>query len=616
MSLRTRILLALAPLVVLLAVFGAVGLRQLDRTGGRIDAILSENYASVRAMFQLNEALERIDSSFQFGLSSRVPERQAKEQFETNRAAFEEQFRFEESNVTILPVERDLVDRLRSLKDDYFRRGEDFFVLDRDVPNRHAAYHGDAGLLARFREIKDVSGEILRINQESMEQARDDARAAARTALVGCGIVLAVLVALVVGIAGYLLRSILEPIRSVTEAARAVGESRDREVPVYGRDELGDLATAFNRMTAQLRRYRLTNLDRLMRAQRTAQSTIDSFPDPVIVVDPDGQVELANPTAQGLLGIGPGSPTDPAWSPPEPLRQPIAEAIRDQRTFAPEGFDRTVTFRQHGEDRTYLPQVRPIRDPDGKTLGAAVVLNDVTRYRLLDQFKTDLVATVSHELKTPLTSIRLAVHVLLEETVGPLTPKQTELLIDAREGSERLLAMIEQMLALARLQNAKDETHLQPEDAFELLRRAAESARPRAEDKRVAIELVAGDSLPPVAADAVSLERALGNLLTNAITYTPAGGRVTLSAIRTDEGVTLAIADTGVGIPAEHLSHVFDRFFRIPGQSDEAGTGLGLAIVKEVVAAHGGEIVCESEPDRGTTFRLTLPLWNGGEHGR
>src|SRR5206468_13033843 len=115
-----------------------------------------------------------------------------------------------------------------------------------------------------------------------------------------------------------------------------------------------------------------------------------------------------------------------------------------------------------GEDHTDRPQVRPIRDVEGDTLGAAVVLNDVTRFRLLDQFKTDLVATVSHELNTPLTAVRLAVHVLLEEAVGPLTTKQAELLIDARENAERLLALIEQLLALARLQRTQDRTAFQP----------------------------------------------------------------------------------------------------------------------------------------------------------
>lgn len=612
MSLRTRILLSFAPLLILLVGIGAVGYRQLDRTGGQIDSILKENYASVQAMYRLNEALERIDSSFQFALSIQGPENEAKEQFATNVRAFEEQFRIEENNITIIPLERDLVEKLRPLKDDYLRRGIAFFALAHGSPTRTLAYHGtptDGGLLAKFRAIKEVSGEILRINQESMERARDNAKVTAFRSLTGFVAMMGLLIVLVFGIAGYLLRSILGPIRAVTEAAQAIGESRqlDREVPISGPDELGQLATTFNAMTGQLRQYRLSSLDRLMRAQRTAQATIDSFPDPVLVVDPDGCVELANPPARGVLGVEPTPGL--LWSPPESLRGPLAEALQAQRAYQPDGFDRVVTYRFGGDDRMYLPQVRPIRDPEGHTLGAAIVLNDVTRFRMLDQFKSDLVATVSHELKTPLTSVRLAVHVLLEETIGPLTPKQTELLIDARDSSERLLAMIEQMLALARIQRPQDETTFQPADPLELLRKAAESVRPRAVDKHVELEFVEGEPLPTVAVDPDRIEQAIGNLLNNAITYTPVGGRVTLSAAITDGRVTLTIADTGVGIPAEYLPHVFDRFFRIPGQSDEAGTGLGLAIVKEVMAAHKGEITCESTPGEGTTFRMTLPVW-------
>jgi K+-sensing histidine kinase KdpD len=153
----------------------------------------------------------------------------------------------------------------------------------------------------------------------------------------------------------------------------------------------------------------------------------------VVVIDPEGQVELANQMARQLLGVEParGGKPESVWRPPDPLRQPLADAFREQRPVLTERFDQAVTFHHAGEDRFFLPQVRPIRSSAADTVGAAIVLNDVTQFRLLDRLKSDLVATVSHELKTPLTSVRLAVHVLLEETVGPLEPKPTELLVDA-----------------------------------------------------------------------------------------------------------------------------------------------------------------------------------------
>jgi signal transduction histidine kinase len=139
------------------------------------------------------------------------------------------------------------------------------------------------------------------------------------------------------------------------------------------------------------------------------------------------------------------------------------------------------------------------------------------------------------------------------------------------------------------------------------LRTAAATIRPRAEDKGVHVVVDVPTDLPPVAADASRIGTALRNLLDNALTYTNAGGKITLSAAVLPEGVRLTVADTGIGIPEEYVSHVFEKFFRVPGQSRGGGTGLGLAIVQEIVAAHGGSIVCESEVGAGTSFHLTLP---------
>ena len=294
------------------------------------------------------------------------------------------------------------------------------------------------------------------------------------------------------------------------------------------------------------------------------------------------------------------------WTPPESLRQQVGDALRQQRPVLTEAFDKAVTFRSRGDDHVFLPQVRPIRSPEGELLGAAVVLNDVTRFMLLDRLKSDWVATVSHELKTPLTSVRLAVHVLLEEAVGPLEPKQVELLVEARESTERLLKLIEHLLSLAQLEDGRERLDLKPTEPADLLRAAADEVATRAEDKRV--EVVVGDAsgVPRVAADAARLGRALNNLLDNAVTYTEPGGKVTLSAAAAGDRVRLSVSDTGIGIPADCLPHVFDRFFRVPGRDGTPGTGLGLAIVREVVAAHGGDITCESEPGRGTTFTIIL----------
>jgi signal transduction histidine kinase len=619
MTLRTRIILSLAPLGVLLAALGIAGFLLLERMGGSIDAILKENYASVQAMFRLNEATERIDSSFQFALAGR--EGAAVKQFEDNWKAFEEQYVVESNNVTIHPAEDELVARLRILRDDYRARGRRFYELPHGSPERTGAYFGkpgDPGLLGRFNEVKEVSNEILRINRENMEQARDEAQATARTAMIAFSASLLVVGLLVIGAGWYLLSTILGPIQAVTDAAHAIGGSGqlDRTVPVFGRDELGRLAVAFNAMTRELRKYRRSNLDRMMRAQKTAQATIDSFSDPVLVVDPGGRIDLTNPAGRTIFGVGPtgeGEP-GPVWQPPDALRQPLTDALQSQRAHQTDQFDQAVSFRLGDEDRTYLPQVRPIRDPEGNTLGAAVVLNDITRFRTLDQFKSDLVATVSHELKTPLTAVRLAIHVLLEEKIAPLSPKQTELLVDARDNAERLLALIEQLLALARLQRQRGREVFRPVAPVDLSRLAADGARPRAEDKHVELDLVVHEPVPAVAADAEQLVQALSNLLNNAVTYTPKGGKVTLTvAAPDDHTVALTVSDTGVGIPSEYQPHVFDRFFRIPGQSEEGGTGLGLAIVKEIVTAHQGDITCTSEPGKGTTFRITLP---SAERGR
>jgi signal transduction histidine kinase len=607
LPLRHRIALTVVPLLALIAVLGAAGLVLLHRLGGRIDVILKENYDSVVAMVRLNDALERIDSEFQFALAGR----HNPAAYEKYWSEYDRGLQAEQANVT-LPGEQERVDRLVELTRLYQSEGARFLAADPPRAGDYFGTPGAPGLLGRFDQIKTEADAIRQMNQDNMIAASADAKRTARASRTwfAAGLVAAAAVALL--LAWQTTRTILRPVRALTESAQNVAAGNlNQVVLVSSRDELGRLAESFNRMTEQLRSYRQSTSARLVRAQRTSQAAIDAFPDPVIVVDSAGRVEMANPVASRVLGAAAADGAAP-WQPPDSLRGPLADALSGERAYLPESFEQTLPFHFEGTERIFLPRILPIRTAEGDPLGAAVVLNDVTRFRLMDRMKSDLIATVSHELKTPLTSVRLVVHLLLEEAVGPLSPKQTELLIDARDNAERLLKTIDQLLALARLEQRPGELTRCPKPPEDLLREAAEAVAPRAEAKHVAVALDLAPGLPPVAADTARLGLALDNLINNALTYTDAGGRITLTSAADSPGrVRLTVADTGVGIPPEHLAHVFEKFFRIPNQTREGSTGLGLSIVREIVTAHRGDITCESAAGKGTAFHIYLPVWEG-----
>jgi signal transduction histidine kinase len=219
-----------------------------------------------------------------------------------------------------------------------------------------------------------------------------------------------------------------------------------------------------------------------------------------------------------------------------------------------------------------------------------------------------MISTVSHELKTPLTSLQMVVHLLLEEAVGPLTSKQTELLLAARQDSDRLLGMINDLLDLTRIEQGRVALDQQPVDAAELVHDAQERFRAHAEDAGVLLTSQLSPHIPIVLVDRERIEHVFDNLITNALRHTDRGGRITLNAVPEEGLVRFSVQDTGEGIPPEFVPRIFDKFFRTPGTKRAGGAGLGLAIVREIVTAHGGQIDVRSTMGKGTTFTFTLPL--------
>jgi signal transduction histidine kinase len=403
--------------------------------------------------------------------------------------------------------------------------------------------------------------------------------------------------------AGYQLgRSILEPIQLLTRATRELGEGRlDQPVPVTTQDELGELALAFNKMAAQLQEYRQSTTEKIVRLHRTMEATLASFPDPIFVLDKEGRIELKNPAAEGLAsGLHLESQL------PDKLQAITRNTLASGENFLPDSFNEAITYRINNVDKFFLPRVLAMRNKEDALFGVAVVLYDVTRFRLLDATKTDLVATVSHEIKSPLTSVRMVLHLLLEKTVGALTPKQDELLQAARNDTERLLRILNDLLDLARLEEGSDSLRKEPAAPAELLTSVMKEMAGKITARGLSVNFTIAPDLPAILVDRQRINHVFTNLLSNAIKHSPANGEIILGArLVKDNDVEFSVTDHGPGIPEEYHSRIFDRFFRVPGQS-QSGAGLGLSIAREITVSHEGRIGVKSAPGQGCNFYVVL----------
>jgi signal transduction histidine kinase len=493
-------------------------------------------------------------------------------------------------------------------------------VLDpgRPLDARRALYF--ERLLPLFQQIKDAADRVQQLNQDNMVSANAHSRRLAAQAsrrmllLLGLGALLAV------GSVLFLSRAILGPLSRMTQSVREIEQGNlDLVVAVRSRDELGQLATAFNGMAGHLRELRRSDQARLLRAQQTSQLAIDSLPDAVAVFSPELQIELANRTAVSILGLRPGEPVPPRhadWL-PDLLRETArAGALPDR------GYEAARQIFHEGRERFYLPHAVAVRGEGGALVGITLILSDITNLRRIDEMKSGLLSTVSHELRTPLTSLQMALHVLLEERLGALNAEQTEMLVAARDDAERLRTILVNLLEIARYEAGSQQLSFVPTAPRDLAELSVAPLRSAFADQGVELKLAIEPETAPVMADPARAQLVLGNLLQNALQHTQAGGTVVVTAAPAPAAgvahvgaaatngagmVRFTVADSGAGIPQEYLDHVFDRFFQVPGS--RGGAGLGLAIAKEVVQAHGGAIGVESHAggSGGATFWFTLP---------
>jgi signal transduction histidine kinase len=598
--LRPRLLIPLILLTLLFVAAGTASLRLSSHARKAIAIQYEEHYPIVVALEKIKHSASRLTGSVVMQLAGREAE---------GYAIFHQNAEILTENLNLLASLPESPDRdiyLRRLRQQINVLLSESERLVTQSGQRSSAAAGYSQLLSsRVMEIGETVDRLMNAQRAAMaaqlQALRQEGRRATLLWWLGS--------ALGLGSAYFghrhLRERVFSPVEKLTASLRLVGQGElDQMVPVRSDDEIGHLSLAFNQMTSQLRATRQGTTEQMIRLHRTMETTLASFPNAFFVLGKDRNIELRNPAADKLavkLFL------DRQAKLPPVIYEHIDRVFITRQNYLPSNLKDALNLQIDNEAKFFLPRVLLLLDERGDTFGVAVILEDVTHQRLLDDVKTNILSTVSHELKTPLTSVRMALHLLLEESVGPLNDPQLELLSTAKEDSERLLRTLNNLLDLTRLEETEPQLNLGSRSVHEILESVATLVREGLEGEGLQLVIDIEERLGCLEVDIEKLNHIFSNFVTNALNHSPPGGTITLRARSVvDRQIRLSVVDQGPGIPQEHLERIFEKFYRVPGQST-TGAGLGLSIAREIALLHRGSIGVKSELGRGSEFFLDLP---------
>ena len=559
-KLKTKVALGGLFLFALLILVGAVSFFYFNRLTEDSKEIVKDNYETLnysRDMLKELDAIGSKDSTTAFNV-------------------FEKNLLLQEDNITE-PGEKEMTESLRKK----FNRLKKEGMVD-SLP-----------LLIR----KDISG-IMQVNLQAIDNKNQAVQASAQRAKTIITICLTVCLLLGFTFLFNFPSLVASPIASLTEGIKAIANKNyGQRIHLNRKDEFGDLANAFNSMAEKLDEYEHSNLSKIMFEKQRAEAVINSLKDASIGIDNKGVVLFANQQALQLLNL---KESDIISLPQEKVQQrnDLFRFLINEQNNIP--FKIVV----EGKENYFTKEAVELNHGDQKA-GHVIVLKNITPFKELDVAKTNFIATISHELKTPLASSDFSLKLLEDERVGTLTSEQKELVQSLKDDNKRLLRILSELLDLSQVESGKIQLTLQAVQPWGLVDKAISSLQNAAKQKNISIQKKITENIPAVKADTDKTTWVLNNFLTNAIRYSNNDAEVIISVQQQGNKVQFSVQDFGKGIEPQYQDKIFDRYFQVPGTKE--GTGLGLAICKEFIEAQEGKIWVESIFGKGTKFGFELP---------
>jgi signal transduction histidine kinase len=400
--------------------------------------------------------------------------------------------------------------------------------------------------------------------------------------------------------------SVLRPIGMLARDARRIAQGNlEHRVEWSSHDKFGVIADQLNRIAVRMRELHDSEAGRRQMEFQLSDAVLQSIFEPIIVTDGKGHLLKLNQAASELMGEAASDRMALTNTPGgDKILSAIRAAVSMQKAVAAEDEAALLPMRIGTRERSYRLRATPMRDAEGRLLGAVTTLEDVTTLQNTDRFKTQFISVASRKLRTPLLELRRGLYALGQGFGGELRPLQAELVAAAGAESEKLDDLMGDLFDVAELDAGKRQFQLERLRPLQVLNEARDRFCDEAAEKRIRVEVNAYADLSFVQADRRALRSILENLLSNAIRYTPPEGEILLAAEEIKTFVQFTVRDTGRGIEADRLGSIFDRFSAF----SEQGSGLGLALARRLVEQLGGQIAVESRLGHGSTFRFTIPV--------
>lgn len=590
MKIKSKLIIGTTILFLLILTLGVMGTLFINRLATDSGRIIEDNYASLGYIRDMQNALNKIQSLKRSG----APEAE----LDLISQNFEKYLSLQQHNITE-PGEKEMVDDLSSSYQEY----------------QNSLKHPKAGLEleSRYNSVHEKLTNILNINLNAMNLKNSRAKETAEQATLYMGIIGTIVFILafllLFNFPGYIANPLIEIKDKIKEIAN---KNYDQRLMYNSKDELGELAVAFNSMASKLSEYEQSNIKDIQLEKARIESIVKTLDEGIILLDKDQKIKVINPVAVRLLKL-PAQEALEKYAPDLAVKNDLLrELIKGIIDGSPED-GKPLRIPVQKEDNFFKKEIFKVQKEDKtskgeETVGYIISIRNITEFKKLDLAKTNFIAVISHELKTPIASINLSLKLLQDERIGSLNEEQKKLVIAVKDETLRLSRITGELLDISQVETGNIKLHIDEVNPEDIIKYSMEVLKPHFSEKNIQVYSTIADSLPKVKADLEKTTWVMTNLLANAVRYTPDNGTLRIELHHSLKELQFSVEDTGPGVKPEDRERIFKRFVQLEEKKQREGVGLGLAISKEFIEKQGGKIWVESEVGIGSKFIFTLPV--------